>query len=248
MRFVALCFALTIRLSAQPDAEEVLRTARAALGARLSSAQAISLWGAYRQGGRSSTIALTIDLSGKCLREQTTFSTGGQIQRTGSEGVAGGGMPGDDGGPAMSLNLTEGFDGDDYWARNGTGSGKQAFVHAFVRYVLALTLSPPANFPVSFRYGGRIESPRGVVDAIEGKGANGFLVHLYLDADGHMPMTMVYREGAEEIQLWLKDYRSEDGIRFPHTMTWMAGGEAVEELQIQHLKVNPKLRPVKFRR
>ena len=44
-------------------------------------------------------------------------------------------------------------------------------------------------------------------------------------------MTMVYRDGPREIQLSLKDYRPEDGLRIPHTWIWRAGGEPVEEFQ-----------------
>ncbi|HTS31915.1 MAG TPA: hypothetical protein VMH81_38860 [Bryobacteraceae bacterium] len=258
MRCIALCSVLAIRLAAQPGAgdaakaDEVLKAARAALGPRLSNVQSLSVWGADHRGLQSTQLALTLDLSGKCLKEQSSLSNGGQIQRMGlsadGAGPAGGGMPGDDGGPAMSLLLTEGLDGDDYWARNGVGSGKQPFINGFVRYVLAFTLSPPADFPVEFTYGGRIESPRGTVDALEGKGGGGFLVHLYLDAKDHLPVTMVYHDGGEETQLWLKDYKSEDGIRFPHTLVWIFDDTPVEEFQIQHFKVNPKLRPDKFRR
>jgi len=250
-----LSAAVVFRLAAQPasgdlaKADDALKAARAAIGAKLSTLQTLSAWGADTRGYQSSHMALTIDLSGKYLREQTTRSTGGEIQRMGTGGDgAGGGMPGDDGGPAMILNLIEGFDGDDYWVRMGMGVGKQSFVNAFARYVLALTLGPPSGFPMTFTYGGRMESPRGTMDALEARGPENFLVHVYLDADAHLPVTLVYHENGHEMQLWLKDYKSEDGIRFPHTLAWLADGNPVEEFQIQHMKVNPKLPPGKFRR
>jgi len=254
MKSIALCCALAIRLAAQPaandvaKADDVLKAARAALGAKLSTVQSLSLWGADRRGPQASEMAFTIDLSGKYLKEQSTLSSGGQIERIGGDGAVGGGMPGDDGGPGFSLSLIEGFDGDDYWARNGSGSGKRVFVGNFVRYVLALTLVPPAGFPVAFTYGGRLESPHGTMDALEGKGPDDFLIHFYLDAKTHLPVTMVYHEGAQEIQLWLTDYKPKEGIRFPHTIAWLADGNPVEQFQIQHFKINPKLRPQKFRR
>jgi hypothetical protein len=254
MKVIALCAALAIRLAAQPAvnavalADDALKAARAALGAKLSTLQSLSLWGADRRGPQASEMALTIDLSGKYLKEQSTLSSGGQVQRVGGDGAVGGGMPGDDGGPALSLGLTEGYDGDDYWTRNGSGSGKSAFLASFTRYVLALTLSPPAGLPVAFTYGNRLDSPQGAMDALEGKGPGGFLIHLYLDANTHLPVTLVYHEGGQEIQLWLKDYKPEEGIRFPHSMAWLSDGYLIEEFQIQHFKINPKLRPGKFRR
>jgi hypothetical protein len=258
MRFVALCSALAIRLAAQTaaldvaKADDVLKAARAALGANLATVHSLSLWGDDQRFSQTCKMTLTIDLSGRYLKEQSTLSSGGQVQRmgVGGDGAApsGGGMPGDDGGPAFSLGLTEGFDGSSYWSRNGAGSSKDAFVGNFARYVLALTLSPPGGFGIAFTYGGRLESPHGTVDALEGRGPGDFLIHLYLDAKSHLPVTMVYHEGSQEIQLWLTDYKPEEGIRFPHTLAWLADGKPVEEFQIQHFKINPKLRPEKFRR
>ena len=254
MKVLAVCFALAIRLGAQPapgnvaKADDILKAARTALGAKLSTVQSLSLWGADRRASQASEMALTIDLSGRYLKEQSTLSSGGQIERVGGDGTVGGGMPGDDGGPGLSLSLIEGFDGADYWTRNGSGSGKSLFIANFVRYALALTLSPPAGFPVAFTYGGQLESPNGPVDALEGKGVGDFLVHLYFDAKTHLLVTMVYHEDEQEIQLWFKDYKPEDGIRFPHTMAWLADGNPAEQFQIQHFKINPKLRPEKFRR
>jgi hypothetical protein len=46
----------------------------------------------------------------------------------------------------------------------------------------------------------------------------------------------------------LRDYKAEEGILFPHTIAWLADGNPVEEFQIQHFKINSKLRPEKFRR
>src|SRR5271157_3072397 len=213
MKAIALCFALTVRLAAQPGAggaakaDDLLKAARAALGAKLSTIQSLSLWGADRRGPQASEMALTIDLSGKYLKEQSTLASGGQIDRVGGDGTVSGGMPGDDGGPGLSLSLIEGFDGADYWTRNGTGSGKSLFIANFIRYTLALTLSPPAGFPIAFTYGGRLESPNGAVDALDGKGPGDWEVHLYLDAKTHLLVTMVYHEGGVEYQLWLKDYR-----------------------------------------
>ena len=253
MKLAALCLVLAVSASAQPAnsaarAEEILKSARAALGAKLSSVQTLSLWGTDRRGPQTSALALTIDFAGRYLKEQSTLSSGGQIERMGGDGAVGGGMPGDDGGPSFSLGLIEGFDGDDYWTRNGSGSGKSHFIETFVRYALALTLSPPSGFPVAFTYGSRLESPQGTVDALEGRGPGDFLIHLYLDAKTRLPATMVYHEGPLEIQLWLNDYRSEDSIRFPHTLLWMADGSPLEEFRIHHFKINPKLRPEKFRR
>jgi len=194
-------------------------------------------------------MSVSLDMAGMFLVERSSLTNTGEIQRAGGDGSAtSGGMPGDDGGPALTLGLAEAISGNDYWARNGVGIGKRAFNAAFIRYAMALTMSPPFPAPVSFTYGGRLTSDRGTVDAIECKGPDDFLVHLYLDAATHLPVTMVYHEGGQEVQLWLKDFRPESGIRFPHTMAWLIDGSVVEEFEIQHFRVNPKLRPEMFRK
>ena len=62
---------------------------------------------------------------------------------------------------------------------------KQNFLRTSALYMLALTLSTPANFPVTYAYAGQVESPGGMADAIEAKGPNGFLVHMFLDSKTH---------------------------------------------------------------
>ncbi len=208
-------------------------------------------------------MALNAELVGKFLREQTVLSSGGEVQRTavGEDGVisVGGGMPGDEGGPAFASATTEGLNGDNYWAKLSSGAveggaetlaatRKAAFVRSFALYMLALTLTTPQNFPLTYAYGGQVEAPGGMADGIEGKGPNGFLVHLFIDAKTHLPVMLNYLNGTQNVQMWLKDYKPEEGVLFPHTMTWIANGNLTEEFQAQKFKVNPKFGAGKFQR
>ena len=251
-------------LAAQPSANDILAVSRAALGGKkLAAIQSVSLWGPDRRGASTAEMALSAEIAGKFLREQTVLSSGGEVQRTavGDDGVmqVGGGMPGDDGGPAFSLVTAEGLNGDNYWAKLTTGAvqggaetvaaaRKQAFIRSYALYMLALTLSPPENFPMTFTYGGQVESPGGMADGIEGKGPNGFVVHLFIDSKTHLPVMLNYLNGAQNVQMWLKDYKAEDGVLFPHTFTWIANGNLAEEFQAQKFKVNPKFAAGKFQR
>jgi len=258
--------AMALRVGAQSPADEILNASRNALGGgKLSEVKTLAVWGPDKHGAQTSVLSLSIDLSGKILKEQTSYSSGGEIQRAaiGDDGaiMSGGGMPGDNGGPALSATLTEGLNGYDYWARTGAGSNplgkpedasaaprKHSFIANYVRYVLALTLAPPGNIPVTFTAAGTLDSPRGKVDAIDIKGPDGFQTQLYIESKTHLPVMMQYREGATDVQLWLKEYKQEEGILFPHVMTWIANGTLSEEFQIQHFKINPKLRAEKFRK
>jgi hypothetical protein len=46
--------------------------------------------------------------------------------------------------------------------------------------------------------------------------------------------------------LWLKEYKAENGILFPHVVTWVTDGNLTEEFQAQKFRVNPKFRLEKF--
>jgi len=262
VRSVLLCVGLALPLWAQPTAKEVLAAAREALGgSKLEAVQSLAVWGPDRHAAQSAMLELSIDLSGKFLKELTTYSSGGEVQRVGSDGTTAGGMPGDDGGPALVAGTTEGLNGDRYWSRpasgqNGNGNAlqpaaaarKRSFTDIFARFALAFVLSPPANFPVSFVYGGRVEAADGVADALDGIGPGDFSVRLFIDAKTHLPLMMNYRDAGRDIQLWLKEYRPESGILFPHAVTWVADGSLMEEFQAQRFKVNPKFRAEKFGR
>lgn len=241
-----------------------MAVSRAALGGRkLSAVQSLTLWGPDRRGASATEMALSAELTGRFLKEQTAMSSGGEIQRTsvGDDGAiqVGGGMPGDDGGPAFSMVTSEGLDGDKYWAKLSSGAvqggaetvalaRKQAFIRSYVLYMLAFTLSPPVNFPMTFTYGGQVESPGGMADGIEGKGPDGFVVHLFIDSKTHLPVMLNYLNGAQNVQMWLKDYKPEDGVLFPHTLTWISNGSLAEEFQAQRFKINPKFGAGKFQR
>jgi hypothetical protein len=259
-----ICAVIAAPLAAQPSANDILAVSRAALGGKkLAAIQSITVWGPDRRGSSTTEMALSAEAAGKFLREHMVLSSGGEVQRTtvGEDGVisVGGGMPGDEGGPAFSSVTTEGLNGDIYWAKLSSGAveggaetvaatRKSAFIRSYVLYMLALTLSTPENFPMTYTYGGQVEAPGGMADGIEGKGPNGFIVHLFTDAKTHLPVMLNYLNGAQNVQMWLKDYRPEDGVLFPHTFTWIANGSLTEEFQAQKFKVNPKFGAGKFQR
>jgi len=49
-----------------------------------------------------------------------------------------------------------------------------------------------------------------------------------------------------EVQLALEDYRSVDGVMFPHSMSRMIDGKVNEEIEIKKIRVNPPIKPDRF--
>jgi hypothetical protein len=85
-----------------------------------------------------------------------------------------------------------------------------------------------------------------MADALQGVGPGDFAVRLFLDSKTHLPLMMNYSENGRDVQLWLKEYKPENGIQFPHAVTWVMDGGLSEEFQAQHFRVNPKFRQDKF--
>ena len=254
-----------VRAQVQPSANDILAAAREAIGgsAKLDKIHSLSIWGADKRAGQSSVMQLQVEMPGRFLQERTTMGNGGQIGRTVSseDGAtsAEGGMPGDSGGPALTSYMTECVDDDRYWAklRDGSLEGgpenmmaarQRNFTQAFVLYMLALTLSPPSRYPMTWAYGQQVESPGGHADGLVGRGSNGFMVHLFIDTKSHVPVMIEYKDGARDMQLGLNDRKPEDGILFPHSLVWQIDGNPIEEFQLQKFKINPKLSPSTFAR
>jgi hypothetical protein len=248
--------------AAELSALDLLKVARAAIGGgEPKNVQSLEIWGAYKRGLQSSMMDLSMDWSGKFLEAHTVYSNNGEVQRMGitedGPGSVGGGMPGDSGGPSLNANVTEALNGDSYWSKTGSGGTfstgndtlKAGLRRIFVRYALAFGLTPPQNFPVTFAYMGRVESSDGLIDTIEGKGADNFQVRLFLNIKTHLPMMIQYlssQQGLQEVQLWLRDYKAEDGLIVPHSLTWFTNGKLSEEFQVQRVKLNPKFPAGKF--
>jgi hypothetical protein len=49
-----------------------------------------------------------------------------------------------------------------------------------------------------------------------------------------------------EFQLTLDNYRSVDGVLFPHTLTRMVDGKTTEETEIRKIVINPQIKPDRF--
>jgi len=139
------------------------------------------------------------------------------------------------------------------------------------RLLLAWLLSPSAaGSPLDFSYVGVAKAEDGEADVIDARNATGFAARLFFDKQTHRLLVLSYRGRApralalkpgsagdmnkavntsdSELQLRFGDYRTVSGIQLPHRITYIAEGQAYQEWQIKTFKVNPSLKPEKFRR
>ena len=139
------------------------------------------------------------------------------------------------------------------------------------RLLLAWVLSPSiAGSPLDFIYVGVAKAENGEADVIDVRTATGFAARLFLDKQTHRLLVLSYRGRApralafkpgssgdvkktlnmsdSELELRFADYRTVSGIQLPHRITHVADGQAYQEWQIKSFKVNPSLKPEKFRK
>jgi len=139
------------------------------------------------------------------------------------------------------------------------------------RLLLAWLLSPSvAGSPLDFNYIGVAKAEDGEADVIDARTTTGFAARLFFDKQTHRLLVLSYRGRApralavkpgssadvnktvnapdSELQLRFGDYRTISGIQLPHRITYVADGQAYQEWQIKSFKVNPPLKPEKFRK
>jgi hypothetical protein len=63
----------------------------------------------------------------------------------------------------------------------------------FARYVLAMTLAPPASFAVEYKYAGDSDVDGEPADVLDVSGPEQFSVRLFFDKKSHLPLLLSYR-------------------------------------------------------
>src|SRR6185503_16562872 len=179
-------------------ASEILKQAREAVGGeqRLQKLEALHINGQYRRvlgdrqmaGDREISIVLpnkylvedSMDPGGLSTAMINTHALNGDHAWSGTSG--GGGMVfrmGGPGGQQMSSEQMEAMQRRIYQAE-------------FARYVLAMTLAPPASFAVEYKYAGDSDVDGEPADVLDISGPDQFSVRLFFDKKSHLPLLLSY--------------------------------------------------------
>ena len=113
---------------------------------------------------------------------------------------------------------------------------------------LLLILLAATDVPVAWI--GTAEAPDGKADVLELTPANQPAIRLFLDETSHMPLMITWqgagrgRGGAAQIpqQMTVAEYKTVNGIKFPHLITRGTSEQTVEEWTIENYRVNPSFR------
>jgi hypothetical protein len=131
----------------------------------------------------------------------------------------------------------------------------------FARLALGLFATSFSSYPLTFTYVAEAQAPEGTADVIEGTGANGFTVRLFVSRDTHLPLMVSWvgagggrgmrgappaRGPAPENRLYFADYRDVSGVQLPFRVRRAVGADTVEETTFDRFKVNAKIDPRRF--
>ncbi len=124
-------------------------------------------------------------------------------------------------------------------------------------------------------FAGEAESPDGKAFVIDAKNADGFAARLFVDQQSHLPLMVTYKAPPRQIMtaqrgaspeearrqieqmrsqppapveytLFFDDWRTVDGVRFPHSIRRAMGPETTEEWTVTRVKINPAIDAKKF--
>ena len=142
------------------------------------------------------------------------------------------------------------------------------------RFALAFLLTSPPAMPLEYTYGGEAEAEDGKADVVDATGPGSFAARMFFDKKTHRPLMLSYRGAAPrmvvqaqrgdgpppaaaaapglmppqiaDIQLFLDDYRTVDGILLPHHFSRSIDGKPAEEMTFKTIKINPAFKPDAF--
>jgi hypothetical protein len=175
------------------------------------------------------------------------------------------------GGPGMVFRVAppgSGADADAQALRNQRAD--------MTRFALAFLLTSPSATPLDYTYGGEAEAEDGKADVVDAKGPGSFAARLFFDKKTHRPLMLSYRGAAPrmvvqtrrgdgpppeaaplpaqmpppqivDIQLFLDDYKTVDGVLLPHHFSRSIDGKPNEEMTFKTIKINPAFKPDAFK-
>jgi len=201
-------FALAQAPDAKAKADQILKQSRATIGdeKKLKDLQGLSFAGTVRQtfGERQLESELEIDvLMPDKIRKTTNSQRGTETQTFNGADFWRDFIPAVTGGPGGGFRGGGGPGGPGgFGGPGGAGAANSPMAsyfqlqqrREFYQIMLGWLLTAPASAQVEFAYAGEAPGPEGSkLDAIDGKGANGFNVRLFFDQKSHQLIGLSYK-------------------------------------------------------
>jgi hypothetical protein len=196
-----LCLLLSTASALANDARatEILKQAREAIGGeeRLQKLEALYINGQYRRAFGERQMAgdreISIALPNKYLVEDSMNPGGMSTAMINYRALNGErAWSGSSGGGGMVFRMS-GPGGQQLSPEQMEASLRRIFQAEFTRYLLVMTLAPPASLAVEYKYAGESDVDGEQADVIDVSGADNFSVRLFFDKKNHLPLLLSYR-------------------------------------------------------
>jgi len=180
-------------------ATEILKQAREAIGGeqRLQKLEALHINGQYRRVFGERQMAgdreISILLPNKYLVEDSMNPGGLSTAMINTRGLNGErAWSGSSGGGGMVFRMS-GPGGQQLTPEQMEAGLRRIYTAEFTRYVLAMTLAPPASLALEYKYAGESDVDGEQADVIDATGPENFSVRLFFDKKTHLPLLLSYR-------------------------------------------------------
>lgn len=181
-------------------ADEILKQAREAIGGeqRLQKLEALNINGQYRRVFGDRQMAgdreISIALPNKYLVEDSMNPGGLSTAMINTRGLNGErAWSGTSGGGGGMVFRMAGPGGQQLSPEQMEASLRRIFQAEFVRYVLAITLAPPASLAVDYKYAGESDVDGEQADVLDVTGPDNFSARIFFDKKNHLPLLLSYR-------------------------------------------------------
>ena len=247
MKLLTLLFLFVLfvpnALAHDARADEVLKQAREAIGGeqRLQKLEALYINGQYRRVFGDRQMAgdreISIALPNKYLVEDSMNPGGLSTAMINTRGLNGErAWSGSSGGGGMVFRMS-GPGGQQLSPEQMEASLRRIFQAEFVRYVLAITLAPPASLSVEYKYAGESDVDGEQADVLDVTGPDNFSARIFFDKKNHLPLLLSYRGPKPRIMTMSRPAggaaRSPEDIR-------KAREEAEKKLATEHPQAPPE--------
>jgi len=197
-----LLLALVLVPTAYADdqrAAEILKQAREAIGGEqtLQKLEALYINGQYRRVFGERQMAgdreISIAFPNKYLVEDSMNPGGLATAMINTRGLNGErAWSGSSGGGGMVFRMS-GPGGQQMTPEQMEAGLRRIYQAEFTRYVLAMTLVPPASLNWKYRYAGESDVDGEPADVLDTSGSDNFAVRIFFDKKTHLPVLLSYR-------------------------------------------------------
>jgi hypothetical protein len=243
----------------QPDAAQILASAREALGGEkaLASVKTFVATGRTRQIRGNNLVPIEFEIScelpDKFVRKDEIPAQDTDLTVTGFRGEeliqfpsqpsgrAGGppGPPPGRGGPPP----------------NPAPQRLTTVKQDFARLMLGVFATSSPSYPLTFKYAAEAEAPEGKADILDVAGPANFAARLVVQRDTHLPVMLMWQQPAApaapqakptDYWMYYADYRDVSGIKWPFRIRRAVAGDTIEETTFDRVSVNVRIDPRKF--